>query len=108
MTHWFERIALRRIDEAAARGQLSGLRGEGKPLDRDRLRETSEDVMYRMMSDAGFLPPELQMAKDIEAKRAVLDQIEDEAERSRLKKQIALLELRRGMAADQRRRFAAG
>ena len=108
MTHWFERIAQRRIDKAAARGELSGLRGEGKPLDRDRLRETAEDVMYRMMSDAGFLPPELQLAKDIEARRAVLDQIEDEAERKRLQNQIALLELKRGMAADQRRRFSRG
>lgn len=106
MSHWFERIALRRIDEAAARGQLSGLPGEGRPLDPERLRETSEDVMYRMMSDAGFLPPELALAKDIEAKRAVLDQLEDEDERKRLQTQIAMLELKRGMAADQRRRIA--
>lgn len=106
MTHWFERIARRRIDKAAARGELKGLRGEGRPLDRDRLRETAEDVMHRMMSDAGFLPPELQMAKDAAAKRAVLDQIEDEGERKRLQRQIALLELKRNIHADARRRFA--
>jgi hypothetical protein len=31
--HALELIAQRRIDEAAARGELQGLPGEGKPLD---------------------------------------------------------------------------
>ena len=42
--HWFERIALRRIDDAAAKGELRGLKGEGKPLDPVRLRESADDV----------------------------------------------------------------
>ena len=41
--HWFERIAQRRIDEAAAKGQLQGLPGEGRPLNPERLRESSDD-----------------------------------------------------------------
>ena len=106
--HWFERIAPRRMDEAAAAGQLSGLAGEGKPLDPVRLRESSEDVLHRMMADGGFLPPEVAYARDIEAKRAVLDQIEDDEERTRLQKQIALLELKRNIAADSRRKYARG
>ena len=61
-----------------------------------------------MMADGGFLPPEVQFAKDIEAKRAILDQIEDETERKRLQKQIALLELKRNIHADARRRFTPG
>lgn len=102
--HWFERIALRRTDEAAAKGQLSGLAGEGKPLDPERLRESADDVLHRMMADGGSLPPEVQLSKDIEARRAVLDQIEDPGERQRLQKQIALMELKRAIAADNRRR----
>lgn len=103
MTHWFERIAQRRIDEAAAKGELKGLSGEGRPLDPVRLRETSEDVLHRMMSEGGFLPPEVQFAKDIEAKRAILDQIGDEAERRKLQKQISMLELKRAISVDARR-----
>ena len=106
--HWFERIALRRIDDAAANGQLRGLKGEGKPLDPVRLRETAADVLHRMMADGGFLPPEIQLAKDAAAKRAVLDQIEDEGERTKLRKQIALMELKRAMAAEQRSRSMRG
>lgn len=100
---WFERIAQRQMDAAAARGDLSGLPGEGKPLDRARLRESTDDVLHRMMSDAGFVPPEIAYRKEVEAKRAVLAQIEDEDERKALQKQIALLELKRAMSADARR-----
>ena len=41
MAHWFERIAQRAVDKAAAEGKLSGLAGEGRPLDPERLRETA-------------------------------------------------------------------
>ena len=106
--HWFERIAQRAIDKAAAEGKLSGLAGEGRPLDPERLRESADDVLHRMMADGGFLPPEIQLAKDVAAKRAVLDQIEDEGERTKLRKQIALMELKRAMAAEQRSRSMRG
>ncbi|WBU59811.1 DnaJ family domain-containing protein [Paracoccus albus] len=101
--HWFDRIAQRRMDEAEAKGELRGLTGEGKPLDRARLRERAEDVLHRMMSDGGFVPEEFRIRKDVEAKRAVLDQIEDPAERKALQRHIALLELRANIATDARR-----
>ena len=102
--HWFERIAQRAIDKAAAEGKLSGLAGEGRPLDPERLRESADDVLHRMMADGGCLPQEVTLARDIEAKRAVLAQIEDEAERRALGRRIALMELKRNVAADARRR----
>ena len=101
--HWFERIAQRRMDEAEAKGDLRGLAGEGKPLDRARLRERTEDVLHRMMSDGGFVPEEFRIRKEVEAKRAALDQIEDPEERARLQRRIALLELRANIATDARR-----
>ena len=101
--HWFERIAQRRVDEAEAKGELRGLAGEGKPLDRARLRERAEDVLHRMMSDGGFVPEEFRIRKDVEAKRAALDQIEDPKERKALQRHIALLELRANIATDARR-----
>ena len=104
--HWFERIAQRRIDEAEAKGELRGLPGEGKPLDRERLRERAEDVLHRMMADTGFLPEEFQLRKEVEAKRAVLAQIEDPDERHALQRHIALLELKANIATDARRHAA--
>ena len=105
MAHWFERIAQRQIDEAAARGKLSGLAGEGRPLDPERLRETAEDVLYRMMAYGGFLPQEFTLQKKIDALRAAMDQIGDETERKAIQRQIALMELRRNVGMDARRKF---
>ena len=104
--HWFERIALRRADEAEAKGELRGLRGEGKPLAPEYLRETTEDVLHRMMADGGFIPEEFQLRKEVEAQRAVLAQIEDPEERHQLQRRIALLELRANIATDARRHSA--
>lgn len=104
--HWFERIALRRADEAEAKGELRGLRGEGKPLDPEYLRETTEDVLHRMMADGGFIPEEFQLRKEVETQRAVLAQIEDPEERHQLQRRIALLELRANIATDARRHSA--
>ena len=104
--HWFERIAQRRIDEAAAKGQLQGLPGEGRPLNPERLRESSDDVLHRMMADTGFLPEEFRLRKEVEAKRAVLAQIDDPEERHALQRHIALLELRANIATDARRHAA--
>lgn len=106
--HWFERIALRRTDEAAARGQLTGLAGEGRPLDPVRLRESSDDVLHRMMAEGGFVPPEIALAKEIAAQRAVFDQIKDADERRALQRRIALMELKRNVIADARRRSVRG
>ena len=105
MAHWFEKIAQRQMDEAAARGKLSGLEGEGKPLDPERLRETTEDVLYRMMAEGGFVPEEFSVGRQSDALRAALAQIEDEHERKALQRQIALLELKRNVGMEARRRF---
>lgn len=106
--YWFERIAARQIDKAAAEGKLSGLAGEGKPLDPERLRESSDDVLHRMMADGGYLPPEIELAKEVAAQRAVLDQIDDPEERRALQRRIALTELKKNIAADARRKFQRG
>lgn len=104
--HWFERVAQRQIDAAEARGDLRGLAGEGRPLDPERLRESADDVLHRMMADSGYLPPEIQHAKDVAAMRATLAQIDDPTERAALSRRIALTELKQNIAADARRRFA--
>ncbi|WP_299358065.1 DUF1992 domain-containing protein [uncultured Paracoccus sp.] len=106
--HWFERIAQRQIDAAVARGELTGLPGEGRPLDPERLRESADDVLHRMMAEAGVVPAEIELAREIAAARAVLAQIEDPAERKRVQRQIAMSELKRAVAQDARRHFSRG
>ena len=51
----------KRLEEAAAKGELSGLPGEGRPLDLDDDLMVPPElrVAYRIVRNAGFLPPEL-------------------------------------------------
>lgn len=73
---------------------MRGLPGEGKLIPPERLRESSDDVLHRIMAEAGFLPQEFQLRKDVEAQRGILAQIEDPEERRQLQRRIALLELK--------------
>lgn len=57
----------RRIAEAMARGEFDDLPGAGKPLalDDDPLVPAEVRVAYRLLKNAGFLPPELEQFAEI-------------------------------------------
>lgn len=102
---WIEKLAHRRINAAEARGELRGLAGEGQPLDPVRLREGTDDILYRIMAEAGALPQEIMLRNQVDAARALLAGINDPAERKRAQAKIALLEMRQAIAAEARRKF---
>ena len=58
----------RRLEEAAANGELSGLPGEGRPLhlDDDAMVPPELRVAYRIVKNAGVLPPELADLADVQ------------------------------------------
>lgn len=71
----FESIAEQRIQEALARGELVDLPGSGRPLDLDDDRLVPEELrmVYRILKNSGYVPPEVQTLKDIaELERQVL------------------------------------
>lgn len=53
------------ILEALAKGELSNLQGQGKPLEIDDDSQVPEHLRagYRILKNAGFLPPELEDRK---------------------------------------------
>jgi hypothetical protein len=74
-----EIIAEEKIREAMARGEFANLPGAGKPL---RLEDDSmvpEDlrVTYKILKNAGCIPPELELRKEIITLRSLLRTIED-------------------------------
>lgn len=101
---WVSIVSGWRIDDAIERGEMDNLPGQGKPLDRERLRETMEDTLGRMVAEAGGMPEEMTLAGQARRARAQLDQITDPVERKRAMGQIALIEARAGMMAERRRR----
>ena len=60
-------LAERRIAEAIANGELDQLPGQGRPLqlDDDVLVPEELRLAYRMLKNAGFVPPEVQALNEI-------------------------------------------
>jgi hypothetical protein len=91
----FEELAERRIAEAIARGDLDGLRGEGKPLQLDDDAGVPPElrVAYRVLKNAGYVPPEVELRREIAALVHLLGDIED-AERAAAARRLAMLRTR--------------
>ncbi len=96
-----DQIAETRIQEAIERGELRDLPGEGKPLQLDDDSAIPEElrVAYRILKNAGFLPPELQLRKEVREAEQLLQQL-PEGEHSRARARLKLLQLR--LAASRR------
>jgi hypothetical protein len=60
-------LAEQKIAEAVSRGELDGLPGEGRPLELDDDKLIPEDLRlaYRILKNAGFVPPEVEALNEI-------------------------------------------
>jgi len=65
----FESLVDRRIEEAIARGDLDDLPGAGRPLDLDEPPLVPPEVRManRILKNAGYLPPEIDLQREISA-----------------------------------------
>ncbi|WP_347310682.1 DUF1992 domain-containing protein [Defluviimonas sp. SAOS-178_SWC] len=108
MASWIDRIAERRMLKARAEGKLQGLTGEGKPLpDRagDIFTDPGEAIGFRVMAEAGVLPEEITLKKQIAVAKEIYAKAGTDDARKAAMAEIARLELRRGIAEDARRKF---
>ncbi|HOB62947.1 MAG TPA: DUF1992 domain-containing protein [Candidatus Competibacteraceae bacterium] len=96
-----DQLAEARIQEAIDRGELRGLPGEGRPLQLDDDSAIPEELRaaYRLLKNAGFLPPELQLRKEVREAEQLLQQL-PESERSHARARLELLQMR--LAANRR------
>ncbi len=74
-----EIIAEEKIREAMARGEFANLPGAGKPLrlEDDSMVPGELRVAYKILKNAGCVPPELELRKEIITLRSLLRTIED-------------------------------
>lgn len=102
------KLVERQIKKAQAEGQLQGLEGEGQPLP-DRSSEALSDPAtaagHRIMAQAGVLPEEFAIKKQLDTERQNYATLTDPAERKAAMARIADLEMRYSMARDARRSF---
>ena len=86
----FQKIAERKIKEAADKGEFDNLPGRGEPLKLDDDGRLPEDlrIAYKVLKNANCLPPELELRKEIRQMEDLLANIPDEKERYRQIKKI--------------------
>lgn len=70
-----DQLAEQRIQEALARGEFTDLPGRGQPLELsdDRLIAPELRTAYRLLKNAGCLPPELELRKQVRDLQDLLD-----------------------------------
>jgi len=83
-------IAEERIREAMNRGEFDNLPGAGKPLslEDDSLLPSELRVAYKVLKNAGCIPPELELRKEIITLKSLLAAIEDDGERRRKAREL--------------------
>ncbi len=99
-------LAEARIEEAIAQGLLDDLPGCGRPLalDDDRMVPEGLRAAYRLLKQAGFVPPEVEARREVAGLAALLATLDDDASRRRVLAKLAWLETRLEASAMRRRR----
>ena len=89
----FEKIVEEKILNAEKNGAFDNLEGSGKPLKYDDESEIPEDLRlaYKLLKNAGFIPPELETSYEIRKTEDLLKGQTDTAEKYRLMKKLQLL-----------------
>jgi Domain of unknown function (DUF1992) len=89
-------LAEERINEAMRRGEFDRLEGAGRPLelDHDPLIPEELRIAYRILKNAGYLPPELERLCEIRKLEAMLTQVADEGTHRRARLRLAVLRQR--------------
>ena len=93
---FFSKIAEQKIREAQERGDFDDLPGRGKPItypDDSRVPEELR-LAYKILKNAGFAPPEIQLKKEILQIADMLADITDEQEKYRQIKKLNFLVLK--------------
>jgi Domain of unknown function (DUF1992) len=79
----FAKIAERRIKEAMESGEFDNLEGMGKPITFEDETMIPEDLrmVYRILKNAGCIPPELELRNEVVNMSALINTIDDDKER---------------------------
>jgi hypothetical protein len=103
-----EKIAEQRIREALERGEFDNLRGAGKPLELDDDSDVPQELRaaYRILKNSGFVPPEVELRREIAKAEQLLLQALTPADCERANQRLEFLLMKlaaaRGGARDAR------
>jgi len=100
----FAAIAERKISEAVRRGDLDNLSLRGQPIARDDSADVPEELRmgYKILKNAGILPEELQLSREILTLRNLLDCCRDRDEEKELRRKLNLRQLHYDILMEKR------
>jgi len=100
-----ELIAENKIREAISNGEFDNLPGKGKPIKVEDLSRIPEELRsaYLVLKNAGVLPEEIQLKKEIASIKDLLKFCSDNEESSQLKKKLNEKMLRFNMLMERRK-----
>lgn len=99
-------IAEEKIREAMRNGEFDNLPGKGKPLQLEDLSHVPEELRasFIILKNAGILPEELQLEKEIMSLKTLVNSCYDEGDRKDLKREINEKILRFNIMMEKRHR----
>ena len=94
--HFLANRAERRIQEAQKEGAFDHLPGEGRPLDLEDDSAVPQELRmaYKVLKNAGYLPPELADRKEINTILDLLEHCEDGEEKLRQMQKLDVILMR--------------
>ena len=101
----FDKLVEQKIREAMRAGEFDRLEGEGRPVNLEAYFSTPEELRagYAVLKNAGVLPEEATLRKEIDALRSALGSSSAPEERARLRRQIDDLTLKYNLLAERQR-----
>ncbi len=92
----FDKLVEERIKNAQKKGDFKNLPGTGKPLDLDEGGCVAEDLRlaYKILKNADFVPPEIEIKNAIRKTEDLLTGMKDEKEKYRTLKKLNFLILK--------------
>ncbi|MDQ0113209.1 DnaJ family domain-containing protein [Paenibacillus harenae] len=89
-------LAEEKIREAIRKGEFDNLPGAGKPLPPDDMDSVPEElrVGYKLLKNAGMLPEEMQLRKEMITLGDLISACQNDTERKKLQGQLSAKKLR--------------
>jgi hypothetical protein len=102
----FAFIAEQKIREAISRGELDNLSLKGRPIPVEDLSDVPEDLRmgYKILKNAGILPEELQLNREILTLSDLLKSCRDPGEEQVLRKKLTAKKLHFDLLMERNRR----
>jgi len=107
---WIERIAEERIRAAQDEGLFDNLPGSGKPLNLEDDSFVPEELRltFKILRNAGYLPIEMEIRKEIYSLQQLLNATIDEETRRELRRELSFLLLKENLSSLKKPRRRTG